>query len=133
MKKSMYISGPISNMPNGNKETFALAQKRLKELNWDVVNPQDNDDGTNRTWDYYMRLCIPQLMRCDGILMLDGWLHSRGAKLECRIACALGMEQYLFQANYKYALRPVLIGWANDIAYVTALREATVSTHDMYL
>ena len=39
-----------------------------------------------------MRVAIPELCKCDAIYMLEGWRHSKGARLEHTIARELGME-----------------------------------------
>jgi hypothetical protein len=55
-----------------------------------VENPATNTAPENPTWANYMRLTIPQMLRCRGVALLDGWEESRGAKLEVQIALALG-------------------------------------------
>jgi hypothetical protein len=36
-----------------------------------------------------MRLCVAQLVSCDGIALLQGWENSRGARLELELADTL--------------------------------------------
>ncbi len=48
----------------------------------------------NATWSDCMRIDLKALMDCDGILVLPDWQGSRGAKLEIKIACELGMDVY---------------------------------------
>ena len=45
----------------------------------------------------YMREDIKILARCNAICMLPGWKHSKGARLEYRIAKILNMQILEFQ------------------------------------
>jgi len=37
--KTIYISGPMKNMTDGNLEAFDEAEKQLKQLGFNVLNP----------------------------------------------------------------------------------------------
>jgi hypothetical protein len=87
---SVYVAGPMSGLPEFNYPAFMEAERLLKEKNYRVENPACNSAPLNPTWENYMRLTIPQMLRCRGIALLDGWEDSRGAKLEVQIAVALG-------------------------------------------
>jgi len=95
----IYISGPISHDPY-YEEAFSRAEEYLSYLGYEVVNPVDiperEFDGPDRDvqkWHYYMRESIKLLMDCDQIYMLEGWEHSRGARLEQKIALELAMAR----------------------------------------
>lgn len=89
-KKSVYISGGITDVPN-YREHFAHAEQKLSAEGWMVVNPATLNLGPGATWEAYMKLCIPMLCPCDEIYMLPGWEASRGAKEERRTAKMLGI------------------------------------------
>lgn len=85
----VYISGPITH--NKNYETdFKRAEKRLRHLGFLTANPTQL--GPGHSWGYYMKHDIKMLLDCDAVYMLKGWRFSRGAKLEYRIAKALGLR-----------------------------------------
>jgi len=87
----VYISGPISGMPDGNRLEFALIERHLVTQGHTVVNPHRiANDGS---WNHAMRQDIKELMECDAICMLKGWSSSKGACLEYYLAKKLGMSE----------------------------------------
>jgi len=87
----VYISGPISGRPNGNREAFSLAADHLREHGYEPVNPHDLNPGGG-TWEECMRRDIAELVKCDAIALLPGWWSSRGALIEIQIAHVLGIQ-----------------------------------------
>lgn len=87
---SVYIAGPMTGLPEFNYPAFVKAEHGLADAGYDVENPANNLAPENPTWANYMRVTIPQMLKCRGIALLPGWEESRGAKLEVQIALALG-------------------------------------------
>lgn len=81
----VYISGPMTNYPNYNKEAFMLAEKYLESLGYEVINPHNLEHKTDN-WLDCMKTDIIALLDCEAIYMLDKWIYSKGAKLEFIIA-----------------------------------------------
>ncbi len=98
----IYLSGPISNMPDNNKAAFDEAAEELREWGYEVINPIDLDLAaeSDLTWEACMKRDIKLLMDCDGIMLLDGWHKSAGAQLEFLLASRLGLKYYFYD-NYK--------------------------------
>jgi hypothetical protein len=89
----IYISGPMTGLPDLNFPAFHAEAARIRALGHEVVNPAElNPDGG--TWQECMRKDIAALCECDGIFMLPGWDVSRGALLEFEIASRLGIEAF---------------------------------------
>ncbi|MDV7194329.1 MULTISPECIES: DUF4406 domain-containing protein [Mycolicibacterium] len=89
---TVYIAGPMSDLPDSNYPAFNAVAKKLRAQGIDVRNPAENDAGsTGGTWEHYMRLGLRQLLECDEIMLLPGWRNSRGARIEHHIACELRM------------------------------------------
>lgn len=77
-----YISGPISGMPNDNRHKFRAAEHLLAEHGLTGRNPHDFPNNHDRSWESYMKVCLPILTYCDSVYVLDGWKRSRGALRE---------------------------------------------------
>jgi hypothetical protein len=90
----VYISGPITGMPNLNQEAFIAAEKIIASRGYIPVNPWDiSIVNIDKKWDDYLRADIKALCDCDYIYLLDGWEKSAGATLEVHIADSLGLTR----------------------------------------
>lgn len=90
--KAMYISGPVSGRAREEAaEHFEANARRIRAaarengMGMAIVSPL-RICRPSVSWDIAMRQCIGELIHCDGIAMLQGWQHSRGAKIELALA-----------------------------------------------
>jgi len=84
----VYISGPMTGVPEHNYPLFAAEAARLRRLGRVVVSPHElNPDGRN--WYLCMAVDLWHLWRCDTIYLLPGWERSRGARIELAVAILL--------------------------------------------
>lgn len=89
--KRIYLSGPMTGLPEYNFPAFFAEAERLRGLGFDVVNPAEiNPDGG--TWEECMRRDVALLVTCDHVATLPGWDKSQGAQLEVYIADRLGIR-----------------------------------------
>lgn len=92
----IYIAGPMTGLPEFNYPAFRLAEIRLREHGFNVLNPVDaekfNDTGKPQTWDWYMRHALRMVLAADALALLDGWEVSKGATLEVHVASALKLD-----------------------------------------
>lgn len=88
----VYISGPITGIPDLNRHAFEQAKKVLRSHGLIPISPIDvcAEASASWTWADYMREDITAMMGCEAITMLPGWKQSRGAKIEHDLAMALG-------------------------------------------
>lgn len=87
----LYISGPMSRLPDNNFPAFNRAEILLNEAGYETENPAAKGEIPGWTWDDYLRYDIKKLMECDGIANLElplGWI-SEGRELENNIGRAL--------------------------------------------
>lgn len=97
----IYLSGPMSGMPNNNVMAFNKAAKALRKKGYRIINPAELDKGEPcRTWEDCLRRDLRALTRCTDIATLPGWKKSRGATLEIYVGKALSfpvhpVEYYL--------------------------------------
>ncbi len=89
---SVYISGPMTGLPDFNYPAFAERAAAWRAKGWTVRNPADHFGGAqDRTYAEYMRADVADLLAVSAIAMLPGWEKSRGANLEIGLARALGL------------------------------------------
>lgn len=90
----VYISGPMSDLPDLNYPSFFAAEKVLETKYSKVLNPARLrlDKGQENTWENWMRKAIVMMMEATHVVLLPGWENSKGAKEEVRLAELLGMK-----------------------------------------
>ena len=109
----IYLSGPMTGLPEYNYPAFHKAARALRAVGYRVVNPAElhphsrlrrwiaammamlnlTPATTLPTWDEYMREALRGLLGCEAIVLLPGWEHSRGARCEVSLAAELGMRR----------------------------------------
>lgn len=88
---TIYLSGPMSGLPQLNHPAFQSAAQALRALRLTVVNPAELNINPHAEWAACLRQDIKALCECHTIAHLDGWEKSKGAVLETHIAVSLGM------------------------------------------
>jgi hypothetical protein len=88
----VYISGPMTGLPDLNFPAFNAAAASLRQLGYEVVNPAELNPDHSMPWAQCMRADIKALCDCDTIALLPGWENSRGAHLEVHIAHRLDIK-----------------------------------------
>ena len=89
--RRVYISGPMSGLPESNYPAFNAAAALLRAEGFEVEKPAENTRCDSL--EDYMRLALVQIARCDTIALLPGWMRSRGAKIESQLAADLRMDR----------------------------------------
>lgn len=88
----VYLSGPMTGLPEFNYPAFHAAAKRLRAKGLFVVNPAEIAEANSADWHALMRQDIKALCDCDALALLPGWADSKGAHLELHIAHRLGLR-----------------------------------------
>lgn len=92
--KKVYLSGPITGMPNLNIDEFQKYEDKFKNLNFEVINPHKlhtEEETKSFTWSQFMKQDIKFMVECDFVAVLNGWEKSKGANLEVYIARNIDM------------------------------------------
>ncbi|MFM5790100.1 DUF4406 domain-containing protein [Aeromonas caviae] len=84
----IFISGPMSGLPNFNRDAFNAEAHRLLGLGYVALNPAILPDGLEQH--EYMAICIEMVKMADQLVMLPGWERSAGARAEHALAIKLG-------------------------------------------
>jgi hypothetical protein len=110
-----YVGGPMSNVPQFNFPRFEEVAGKLREQGYNIVSPVElvhpekariamqSTTGKYRKrygpWDAYLcrDLVICAMPNCQGIILLDGWESSRGARAESFICDTLGKDCFVYE------------------------------------
>lgn len=92
-KPTIYVAGKVSGLPDLNKPLFDSATKELRAFGYIVRNPHEICHGKKEDdWNGCMRECIAVLVKCNLVVLLPGWMESKGATLEYTIARSVGIR-----------------------------------------
>lgn len=94
----IYLSGPMSGLPEHNYPAFNAAAARLRAQGHDVVNPAELNPDASTDWHACLRRDIAALTTCNTLALMPGWEHSQGAHLELDVAHRLGLHITTVQA-----------------------------------
>lgn len=100
--KVVYIAGPITGVVHLNRPAFEKLHAMLSREGVIVLNPLDLPSGLSEF--AYMDICLAMVRHCDAVVMLDGWLSSKGARAEHALAEKLG-KQILCEQNCVFEIR----------------------------
>lgn len=86
----IYIAGAITGNKN-YKEQFAEAEAHIKSIGHTPISPVTDEPHTYKE---YIDRGLVLLSECDAIYMLDGWIDSKGARLEYMYSRTTGIKDY---------------------------------------
>lgn len=87
----VYVSGPMTGLPELNFPAFRAAARKLREMGFSVVNPADSTANEGKSWTECLRNDLRNMLTCDALVLLPGWSKSRGANFEVSVAKRLEM------------------------------------------
>jgi hypothetical protein len=104
-KVKVYLSGPMSGLPDSNYPAFHKAAAALRAKGYEVLSPAEykpahgaQTQGATRPqdtpWHAWLKRGLRLMLKSDAVFVLDGWEQSRGASLEVSIAKELQMPIY---------------------------------------
>ncbi len=86
----LYLSGPMTGLPDLNFPAFEEAAGALRAKGHEVFSPHEIE-GPTRPWAEYLRIDLRAVLDAEAVAYLPGWARSKGAKLEIHVATELGM------------------------------------------
>lgn len=94
----IYLSGPMTGLPEYNYPAFREAAKMLRYFGQIVFDPSEAFEGrTDLPKEIYMRKDIEELLKADVVALLQGWELSTGAQLEVEVAKQCGIPIRLLE------------------------------------
>lgn len=98
-----YQSGPMSGYEDYNYPHFEKSFQLLSKNGVKVKSPHHNEWPENHErmtpeelWGIMMEKCYIQMEECQGIIMLEGWPASKGARMELQVAFNRSWPVYYF-------------------------------------
>lgn len=88
----IYLSGPMTGLPDLGREAFNRAEQRLRAAGHKVLNPACLPTDLPRA--AYLPICLAMLEQADAIYLLDGWEDSVGAEIEWEFAKYQGLRYF---------------------------------------
>ncbi|EJR6806018.1 DUF4406 domain-containing protein [Salmonella enterica] len=90
----IYVAGPMSGLPNFNRDRFNEAARLVVESGNVPLNPAILPDGLPER--DYMAIGIAMLQCADAIHLIEGWEKSKGARAEKALADKLNIPRVAF-------------------------------------
>lgn len=91
----IYLSGPMTGLPEENYPAFRAAAARLRALGYHVLNPAETAGGeTKIDRSTFMAIDAGYVSAADIIVLMEGWQRSKGSK--CELILAVGQDKPAF-------------------------------------
>lgn len=96
---SLYVAGPMTGYPEWNFPAFAEAARDLRAHGFEVVSPHEIDleggfdpsgDGAGFDLRAALERDVEEVLKADGLALLEGWQESSGAVVEVLTAGSAG-------------------------------------------
>lgn len=112
----IYISGPMTGVPEFNHPAFNEAARLLRKRGYEVFSPTENGLPATATWEEHMRADLAELMTCTHVATLPGWAQSKGVRIEVKLAGLLGIPVGEVSSYPYYFTAPAQGGPFDDVA-----------------
>lgn len=86
----VFISGPMTGLPNFNREAFFKAADLMADVGHVVLHPAHHPDGLQH--EQYLHICKAMIDCADMLVQLPGWEQSKGARIEFEHARSRGLR-----------------------------------------
>ena len=99
--RKIYLSGPMSGLPENNYPLFNKAARALRDAGHDVYNPAESgwfEKGPRAAFAAYSRYICEE---ADTLVLLPGFIKSVGVSAELALARNCGLDAYTWPDGHK--------------------------------
>lgn len=121
----LYLAGPMSGIPKFNYPAFFEAAELLRDQGHEVVSPAEMDSEANiavsmasehgylseykDSWGTILAEDVRVVAdEVDGVVMLEGWPDSRGARMEAFVAATVGKPVYELEELHEIPVQDLM-------------------------
>lgn len=106
----IYIAGPMSGYSDFNYPMFRAAAVYFRAQDHDIRCPVESGNTFETPYADCIKNDLKLLLEANAIALLPGWLNSRGARLELKLAETMNYKLYLITVSEdgsKFYLHPM--------------------------
>lgn len=91
--QTVYLSGPMTGLPDYNRAAFNLRAEAFKALGYSVNNPADISvtHGTDKSYGFYFKRALRLMLESDVVYVFGDTSNSAGVQMELKVAEMAGM------------------------------------------
>lgn len=90
----VYLSGPMTGLPDYNREAFNMRAESFRAQGYIVNNPADISvrHGTDKSYEFYLRRSLRMLLDSDVMYIFGDITESKGVETELEVAKKVGIR-----------------------------------------
>ena len=98
--QTVYLSGPMTGLPDYNRTAFNMRAEAFKKLGYTVLNPADISvtHGTDKAYEFYLKRSLQMMLQADVVYVFGEYKNSKGVFAELYLARMTGMT-VIFEQN----------------------------------
>ena len=91
--QTVYLSGPMTGLPDYNRAAFNLRAEAFQALGYSVNNPADISvtHGTDKSYGFYFKRALRLMLESDVVYVFGDTSNSAGVQMELKVAEMAGM------------------------------------------
>lgn len=91
--QTVYLSGPMTGLPDYNREAFNLRAEAFRAAGYTVKNPAEISvtHGTDKSYGFYFKRALRLMLESDVVYVFGDTSNSVGVQMELTVAEMAGM------------------------------------------
>lgn len=91
--QTVYLSGPMTGLPDYNREAFNLRAEAFRAAGYTVKNPAEISvtHGTDKSYGFYFKRALRLMLESDVVYVFGDTSNSAGVQMELKVAEMAGM------------------------------------------